>query len=31
MQASLIKLLPLFLIAGFGLTACGGDMDDLDQ
>ena len=31
MTASLKKLLPLMLIAGFGLTACGGDMDDLDQ
>jgi len=31
MQASLIKLSSLVLIAGFGLTACGGDMDDLDQ
>ena len=31
MRASLIKLLSLMLIAGFGLTACGSDMDDLDQ
>ena len=31
MNASLVKLVPLILIAGFGLTACGGDMDDLDQ
>jgi type IV pilus assembly protein PilP len=31
MTASLKKLLPLMLIACLGLTACGGDMDDLDQ
>ena len=31
MKASLVKLVPLLLTAGFGLTACGGDMDDLDQ
>jgi type IV pilus assembly protein PilP len=31
MRASLIKVLSLMLIAGFGLTACGSDMDDLDQ
>ncbi len=31
MSASLTKLLPLMLIAGFGLAACGSDMDDLDQ
>ncbi len=31
MKASMVKLVPLILIAGFGLTACGGDMDDLDQ
>ncbi len=31
MKASLVKLVPLILIAGFGLTACGSDMDDLDQ
>jgi type IV pilus assembly protein PilP len=31
MSASLKKLLLLTLIAAFGLTACGGDMDDLDQ
>ena len=31
MRASLTKLLPLILIAGFGLAACGSDMDDLDQ
>jgi len=31
MRASSSKLLSLILLAGFGLTACGGDMDDLDQ
>ena len=31
MKASFIKLLLLASIASFGLTACGGDMDDLDQ
>ena len=31
MMASLKKLLPLMLLAASGLTACGGDMDDLDQ
>lgn len=31
MRASLVKLLPMILIAGFGLTACGSDMDDLDR
>ncbi len=31
MTASLKRLLPLMLLAGVGLTACGGDMDDLDQ
>ena len=31
MRASLIKVLSLMLIAGFGVAACGGDMDDLDQ
>jgi len=31
MRASLTRLLPLILIAGFGLAACGSDMDDLDR
>ena len=31
MRASLIKILSLMLIAAFGVTACGSDMDDLDQ
>ena len=31
MRASLIKVLSLTLLAGIGLTACGSDMDDLDQ
>ena len=31
MTASLTRLLPLMLLVCFGLTACGGDMDDLDQ
>ncbi len=31
MTASLNRLLPLILLAGVGLTACGGDMDDLDK
>ena len=31
MRASLTRVLSLMLIAGFGLAACGGDMDDLDQ
>ena len=31
MRASLTKLFPMMLVAGFGLTACGGDMDDLDR
>jgi type IV pilus assembly protein PilP len=31
MTASLLRLLPLLLLAGVGLTACGGDMDDLDK
>jgi len=31
MRASLTKILSLMLIAAFGVTACGSDMDDLDQ
>ncbi len=31
MTASLTKLLLVMLVAGLGLSACGGDMDDLDQ
>ena len=31
MRASMTRLLPLILIAGLGLTACGSDMDDLDK
>ena len=31
MRASLSKLLALILIAGFGLSACGSDLDDLDR
>jgi type IV pilus assembly protein PilP len=31
MTASLNRLLALMLLAGIGLSACGGDMDDLDQ
>jgi type IV pilus assembly protein PilP len=31
MSASLTKLLAVILIASLGLTACGGDMDELDQ
>lgn len=31
MTASRKRMLPLMLLAGLALTACGGDMDDLDQ
>jgi type IV pilus assembly protein PilP len=31
MNASLTRILMVLIVAGFGLGACGGDMDDLDQ
>jgi type IV pilus assembly protein PilP len=31
MHASLTRILMFLIVAGFGLGACGGDMDDLDQ
>lgn len=31
MNASLTRILTVFIVAAFALGACGGDMDDLDQ
>ena len=31
MKASLVRLMPLILIAGFGVSACGSDAEDLDR